>query len=227
MRDKPNATTSSGPDELIDVLNDIEEFLEDHQDVRDGSYGEPQPNMAMQLLSALAHARTEWARADYYRRTQSETRPPDPHSCCAQPRPCGADNCTHPQLARSAERPITEREIEDNYRILANGVNKLFDSDRQALLRDLRELRDAALRSLQSSERLTDEQILTAYREEYFAKVGGELKHRHSDQAIIATVRRLVPSANESTDPDACRVCGLFKRAPDVQGDACPGHKEG
>ncbi len=29
------------------------------------------------------------------------------------------------------------------------------------------------------------------------------------------------------TDTDVCKVCGLFKRGPNVSGDACPGHKEG
>lgn len=72
MRDKPT-TPKSAPDPLIDVLNDIEEFLEDQQDVRDGPDGEQLPNKAMSLLSALAQARTEWARAEY-RRTASEKR---------------------------------------------------------------------------------------------------------------------------------------------------------
>ena len=42
---------------LDDVLNEIDEFLEDQQDVVDGSYGEQRPNKAMQLLTDLRYAR--------------------------------------------------------------------------------------------------------------------------------------------------------------------------
>ena len=40
-----------------DLLDEIEEFLDNHSDVVDGSYGEPAPNKAMSLLSALRRAR--------------------------------------------------------------------------------------------------------------------------------------------------------------------------
>lgn len=42
---------------LDDVLNELEEFLEDQQDVVDGSYGEPHPNRAMSLLTWLRQER--------------------------------------------------------------------------------------------------------------------------------------------------------------------------
>jgi hypothetical protein len=39
------------------TLDEIEQFLEDHEDVIDGPYGEPQPNRAMSLLRDLRIAR--------------------------------------------------------------------------------------------------------------------------------------------------------------------------
>lgn len=42
---------------LDDVLDEIEEFLENQQDVVDGSYGEPRPNKAMNLLMELQTVR--------------------------------------------------------------------------------------------------------------------------------------------------------------------------
>jgi hypothetical protein len=43
--------------EMEEILDEIEEFLEGQMDVVDGSYGEPHPNRAMQLLAALQAAR--------------------------------------------------------------------------------------------------------------------------------------------------------------------------
>lgn len=37
----------------VDLLREILDFLDDHSDVRDGSYGEPMPNKAMSLMSEL------------------------------------------------------------------------------------------------------------------------------------------------------------------------------
>jgi hypothetical protein len=42
---------------LVEVLDDVEEFLDNHQDVVDGPYGEPHANRAMQLLAALREER--------------------------------------------------------------------------------------------------------------------------------------------------------------------------
>jgi hypothetical protein len=39
--------------EIIDLLNDVAEFLEGQSDVDDGSYGEQVPNRAMSLLMAV------------------------------------------------------------------------------------------------------------------------------------------------------------------------------
>jgi hypothetical protein len=39
--------------EVIDLLNDVAEFLEGQSDVDDGSYGEQVPNRAMSLLTAV------------------------------------------------------------------------------------------------------------------------------------------------------------------------------
>ena len=55
-------SAAKGPAQLVEVLDDIEEYLEQHQDVMDGDDG-PRPNEAMSLLSELAEARTQWARA--------------------------------------------------------------------------------------------------------------------------------------------------------------------
>jgi len=51
------------------------------------------------------------------------------------------------------------------------------------------------LASSQSSNGPTDDEIMAVYRQEYFATVGGVLKHMDSDQAVLATVRRFVTSA--------------------------------
>lgn len=48
---------SNGPSDRDAVLDEIEEFLEGQQDVRDGPDGEQLPNRAMSLLSALQAAR--------------------------------------------------------------------------------------------------------------------------------------------------------------------------
>lgn len=56
---------------LIGVLDDIEEYLEQRQDVRDGEDGVQLPNEAMSLLSRLAEARTLWARSSI----EANTRP--------------------------------------------------------------------------------------------------------------------------------------------------------
>lgn len=48
---------------LTGVLDDIEEYLDQRQDVRDGEDGVQLPNEAMSLLSRLAEARTIWARS--------------------------------------------------------------------------------------------------------------------------------------------------------------------
>ena len=39
--------------ELIDLLGRCAEFIEPYSDVSDGAYGEPVPNAAMSLLSAI------------------------------------------------------------------------------------------------------------------------------------------------------------------------------
>lgn len=36
-----------------DWLLEVQEYLEEHEDVADGSYGEPRPNRAMQLLMEM------------------------------------------------------------------------------------------------------------------------------------------------------------------------------
>lgn len=38
---------------LHDTLTRVAEYLDDFSDVVDGSYGEPQPNQAMQLVQAV------------------------------------------------------------------------------------------------------------------------------------------------------------------------------
>jgi hypothetical protein len=45
--------TNASTDRMIDLLNDVAEFLEGQSDVDDGSYGEPVPNRAMSLLMAV------------------------------------------------------------------------------------------------------------------------------------------------------------------------------
>ena len=58
----PASSAAKGPAQLVEVLDDIEDYLEQHQDVMDGNDG-PRPNEAMSLLSRIAEARTQWARA--------------------------------------------------------------------------------------------------------------------------------------------------------------------
>ena len=41
---------------LVDLLNDVAEFLEGQADVKDGSYGEPEPNRAMSLQTHVEQA---------------------------------------------------------------------------------------------------------------------------------------------------------------------------
>jgi hypothetical protein len=56
---------SSSPESrsrLDDVLEEIEEFLEDQQDVRDGADGQQLPNKAMSLLMDLQDARRNTAK---------------------------------------------------------------------------------------------------------------------------------------------------------------------
>ena len=57
-----SSTAAKGPAQLVEVLDDIEDYLEQHQDVMDGNDG-TRPNEAMSLLSRIAEARTQWARA--------------------------------------------------------------------------------------------------------------------------------------------------------------------
>lgn len=49
----------SAVDALGDVLDDVESYLDDRQDVNDGDDGQPVPNKAMSLLRALRVARNE------------------------------------------------------------------------------------------------------------------------------------------------------------------------
>lgn len=44
---------------LAAILDDIEDYLQDREDVRDGSYGESHANEEMQLLARLREARHE------------------------------------------------------------------------------------------------------------------------------------------------------------------------
>jgi hypothetical protein len=41
---------------VLDALEEALEFIEDYADVVDGSYGEPRPNRAMQLLEPIREA---------------------------------------------------------------------------------------------------------------------------------------------------------------------------
>lgn len=41
---------------LLWTLNEVAEFLEGQSDVRDGAYGEPEPNKAMSLLAHVEEA---------------------------------------------------------------------------------------------------------------------------------------------------------------------------
>lgn len=43
----------SFPKVSLDLWNEICEFLEDHMDVKDGSYGEPHPNRAMSIITRI------------------------------------------------------------------------------------------------------------------------------------------------------------------------------
>ena len=47
------------PDEWSELLDDIEAYLDNRADVRDGGYGQPIPNTAMRLLGRLEAARKE------------------------------------------------------------------------------------------------------------------------------------------------------------------------
>ena len=61
-RSSVSSSAAKGPAQLVEVLDAIEDYLEQHQDVMDGNDG-PRPNEAMSLLSRIAEARTQWARA--------------------------------------------------------------------------------------------------------------------------------------------------------------------
>lgn len=47
---------------LDSILDEIEEYLEDREDVVDGDYGQPAPNKEMRLLAELRAARSQTER---------------------------------------------------------------------------------------------------------------------------------------------------------------------
>jgi hypothetical protein len=53
--------------ELEQLLDDLEEFLDDHQDVNDGADGQPVPNRAMSLYTRLITLRRTRLRARQHR----------------------------------------------------------------------------------------------------------------------------------------------------------------
>jgi hypothetical protein len=61
--------------EIIDLLNDVAEFLEGQSDVDDGSYGEQVPNRAMSLLMAVEQ---EIERLNAAPQAKTDSKGPDP-----------------------------------------------------------------------------------------------------------------------------------------------------
>lgn len=64
-------------DEWEDLLDSVDEYLDDHEDVVDGDYGEPRPNRAMSLRQRLVGLRERKARASARDRAEHDTADPD------------------------------------------------------------------------------------------------------------------------------------------------------